>query len=106
MSYKGKIIMTSRQRIRELYYSDEKPSNKKYLLIGALVVVIALVVFFTFSSEAPPQTTTTIPGVDVDTQVFLIKNKLNRVVSDIDRIEESQSGQQFSTLIDELISEI
>ena len=98
--------MTSRQRIRELYYSDDKPSNKKYLVIGALVVVIALVVFFTFGSEVPPQTTTTIPGVDVDTEIFLIKNKLSRVVGDIDRIEQSQSASEFSTVIDELISKI
>ena len=102
--------MTSRQRVRQIYYSNEGPSNKKYLAIGVFAVVIIIVLFFTLTGESPPprETTTTTSdtdgGIDLNAEISNIRAKLNRVINTIDGIEQSQSSSpSLAAQVDDII---
>ena len=87
--------MTSRERIKQLYYED-KPGSRKYLLIGIAAVAV-LILFFVLGGKGPePQpdgiTTTTEQeqlGPDLEQEVSNIKNSLDSIINKI----ENPSGQ-------------
>ena len=106
--------MTSRERIRQLYYSSGRkrkgPDNKKYLIAGAVVIVVIVLLVFVFGGGDEPPTTTTptqAPTIDLDTEVLLIKNKLNKIVGELDDIKDSQETvTAFASRIDGMLTKI
>lgn len=87
--------MTSRERIKQLYYGDKKPSNKKYIVIGVAMIFVVLILFFTLGgNQGGGTTTTTTPAeqIDLQAEVDAIKVKLGRAVSSVDKLEKGQSG--------------
>ncbi len=113
--------MTSRERIRQLYYGDKKPGSKKYLLIGVLAIVVVLALFFVFGGGGgtPPiddTTSTTEGSFDLDGEVASIRNKLTEAVNDISNIQQRSgasasppitgTGSAFSDQIDSMIAKI
>ena len=110
--------MTSRERIRQLYYSTGKSSNdskKKYLVIGVLVILVLAAVFLVVGGGGGGGTTpttidttdTTQPNVDLNAEVSNIRGKLNRIVNNIEDIEQSQSGSTaLSGQVDSILSKI
>ena len=96
--------MASRERIKQLYYGDKKPSSKKYMFIGVLAIVVVLVLFFALGGEKPPSnggtTQTTLAeegGIDLDADVANIRNKLTRAVNDITKIQQSSGASASPT---------
>ncbi len=106
--------MTSRERIRQLYYSSGKGdsgSKKKYLIIGVLVILVLVAVFMFMGSSTPPEpvdtTDTTQPSVDLNAEVSNIRGKLNKIINNIEDIEQSQSGSTaLSGQVDSILSKI
>ena len=88
--------MTSRERIRQLYYGDKKPSNKKYIVIGVAMIFIVLILFFTLGGNqgggGTTTTTTPVEQINLEAEVDAIKVKLERAVSSVDNLEKGQSG--------------
>ena len=82
--------MTSRERIRQLYYED-RPGSRKYLIIGVIAIAAVLVLFLVSGGQPPDtiSTTTTTeqeqPGPDLEQEVSNIKNSLDNIINKIER---------------------